>query len=55
MSQGCGLLTRGSDPKDDTVPCGTKLWLGKDAKSRTESVLLCSKCQNTDVDETPEL
>jgi hypothetical protein len=45
MSEGCGILTRGSDPKDDFVVCGTKLWFGKDAKSRTESVLLCPKCQ----------
>ena len=45
MSAGCGLLTRGTDPKDDTVPCGTKLWLGKDSKDRTEKVLLCEKCQ----------
>jgi hypothetical protein len=52
MSQGCGLLTRGDDPKDDLIACGTKLWLGKDAKSRTESVLLCAKCK---VDETTKL
>jgi hypothetical protein len=42
---GCGVLTKGSDPKDDLVPCGTKLWLGKDAKSRVEDVLLCTECK----------
>ena len=42
---GCGVLTKGSGLKDDLVPCGTKLWLGKDAKTRTESVLLCAKCK----------
>jgi hypothetical protein len=53
--KGCGVLTKGSDPKDDPVPCGTRLWLGKDTKSRTESVLLCLKCQDEGVDKTPEL
>ena len=42
---GCGKLTKGSDPKDDLIACGTRLWLGKDAKNRTESVLLCLKCK----------
>lgn len=44
MSQGCGVLTKGSDPKDDLLACGTRLWFGKCAKERTESVLLCPKC-----------
>jgi hypothetical protein len=42
---GCGILTKGTDPKDSLLPCGTKFWLGLDAKSRTEHILLCLKCQ----------
>lgn len=44
---GCGLLTKGSDSKDDLVPCGMKLYLGKTAKDRVESVLLCTKCKSS--------
>jgi hypothetical protein len=40
---GCGKLTKGTHPKDDLVPCGTKLWLGE--KGRTESVMLCAQCK----------
>lgn len=48
MSAGCGILTRGSDPKDSLVPCGTRLYYGQDAKTRTEGVLLCAKCKEAD-------
>ena len=43
MVSGCGKLTKGSHPKDDVLPCGTKLWLGE--KGRTEGVLLCAQCK----------
>ena len=45
MSTGCGVLTKGSYPKDDLLACGTRLWFGKCAKDRTESILLCVKCK----------
>jgi hypothetical protein len=44
---GCGKLTKGNDPKDDLVPCGTKLWFVRDKKTVKESTLLCEKCQKT--------
>lgn len=44
-TSGCGKLTKGTHPKDDLVPCGTKLYYGQDAKTRTEGVLLCTKCK----------
>jgi len=43
----CGRLTRGSDPNDDLLPCGTKLYLGTDKRDRTEAVLLCQKCKES--------
>jgi hypothetical protein len=52
---GCGVLTKGSDPKDDLVSCGTRLWFIQDKKTVKESVLLCAKCKNKGVDETPEV
>ena len=42
---GCGVLTKGNHPKDDLVPCGTKLWFVVDKKTVTETVLLCVKCK----------
>lgn len=53
MSAGCGTLTKGNHPQDDFIPCGTRLWLGKDAKSRTEAIHLCEKCKG--LDETSEM
>jgi hypothetical protein len=47
------VLTKGSDPKDDPVPCGTRLWFVKDKKTVYESVLLCLKCQDEGVDKPP--
>ena len=44
-TNGCGVLTKGNDPKDSLVPCGTRLYYGQDAKTRTEGVLLCAKCK----------
>ena len=35
---GCGKLTKGTNPKDDLVPCGTKLWFVADKKTVSESV-----------------
>jgi hypothetical protein len=46
---GCGVLTKGSDSKDDLLPCGTKLWWGKDAKNRTEGILLCARCSEREM------
>ena len=43
VDDGFGKLTKGSHPKDDALPCGTKLWLGE--KGRTESILLCAQCK----------
>src|ERR1039458_1209574 len=45
LMTGCGILTKGFDPKDDLVPCGTRLWFGKDTKTRREGILLCQECQ----------
>ena len=44
---GCGVLTKGSNPKDDLVPCGTKLWFIQDKKTVTEAVHLCAKCKES--------
>lgn len=44
----CGILTKGSDPNDDLLPCGTKLYFGTDKKNKTETVLLCEKCKEQD-------
>lgn len=41
----CGRPTRGSNPKDDTIPCGTKLYLGTESSNRKQTVLLCEKCK----------
>ncbi len=43
---GCGKLTKGSHPKDDLVPCGTKLFFVQDKKTIKESVLLCERCKS---------
>ena len=40
----CGILTK-RNPKDDAVPCGTKLRFIVDKKTTRESVLLCAKCE----------
>jgi hypothetical protein len=48
MTTGCGRPTKGSHPNDDTLPCGTKLYLGADKSNRTESKLLCPKCKETE-------
>lgn len=42
---GCGKLTKGNDPKDDLVPCGTKLWFIRDKKTVTETIHLCVECK----------
>jgi hypothetical protein len=45
---GCGILTKGSHPDDDLVPCGTKLYFGTEKRERTEGVLLCPKCKKAE-------
>jgi hypothetical protein len=42
---GCGVLTKGSHPKDDLIACGTKLRFIVDKKTMRDSVLLCAKCK----------
>ena len=43
---GCGKLVKGSHPKDDAVPCGTKLrTFLSDRKTMIDTVHLCSKCR----------
>ena len=42
---GCGVLTKGSHPKDDLIACGTKVWFLVDKKTVKESVHLCLKCK----------
>lgn len=42
---GCGVLTKGTDPKDDLLPCGTRLRFGTDKKTYTEKILLCDRCK----------
>ncbi len=42
---GCGKLTKGSHPKDDAIPCGTKLRFIADAKTVRETVHLCAECK----------
>lgn len=42
---GCGVLTKGTHPKDDAIPCGTKLWFIVDKRTMKESVHLCKKCK----------
>lgn len=42
---GCGRPAKGSHPKDDTLPCGTRLYFGVDIHDRTTKVLLCTKCK----------
>ncbi len=42
---GCGKLTKGTHPKDDPVPCGTKLWFIRDKKTINETVHLCAACK----------
>jgi len=44
----CGTLTKGNDPNDDLLPCGTRLYFGTDKKDKTERVLLCKKCKEQD-------
>jgi hypothetical protein len=39
----CGILTK-RDPKDDAIPCGTKLWFIVDKRTVREDVMLCPKC-----------
>lgn len=51
---GCGVLTKGSDPNDDLVPCGTRLFFGSTKTSRSESVLLCSQCKEKSPDDGNE-
>jgi hypothetical protein len=41
----CGTLTKGTHPKDDMIPCGTKLWFIVDKKTTKESIHLCAKCK----------
>jgi hypothetical protein len=53
MSQGCGLLTK-RNPKDDVIPCGTKLWFVVDKRTVREDTMLCPKC-NLKVAEASEL
>ena len=43
--KGCGVLTKGSHPKDDLIPCGTRLFFVQDKKTVNESVHLCKKCK----------
>ncbi len=42
--QGCGRPAKGSDPKDSTLPCGTRLYWGVRG-DQTQTVLLCTKCK----------
>jgi hypothetical protein len=42
---GCGKLAKGTHPKDDAVPCGTKLWFGRDKKAIIETIHLCKQCK----------
>ena len=42
--QGCGRPAKGSDPKDSTLPCGTRIYWGERG-NQTQTVLLCDKCK----------
>jgi hypothetical protein len=53
MENGCGKLTKGSDPKDSLVACGTKVWFLVDEKSVKETRHLCEECKK--VDKSPEV
>jgi hypothetical protein len=46
---GCGTLTKGKNPKDDLVPCGTRLWFIVDKRTVKESMLLCANCKALDM------
>lgn len=41
----CGRPSRGSHPKDDLIPCGTKLFFGTETHNRRQVVHLCEKCK----------
>jgi hypothetical protein len=42
--QGCRKPTKGNDPKDSTLPCGTRLYWGERG-NQVPGVLLCAKCK----------